>query len=514
MKTANRVAVNSIALYVNMCFTMLATLLGTRYVLQALGREEFGLYALVGSIVAMLSFLNVAMAAATQRFLSFSIGAKDNQRVGEIFYTSVVIHLLISVTLAVLLLGVGEYLIYQVLQIQELYQPIAEVVLWCMIAGVLFTINAVPYEAAMNAHEDIAQIAVINILEALLKLGAAVAVLFLTADKLIYYALFVLGAQVIAFLCKYVYSKRKYQEARYRYHRLQDYALVKQMLGFAGWNLIGAGCSIARYQGAAILLNAFFGLVVNAAYGVAQQINGFILFFANSIVRPLRPLIVKSEGAGEHEKMYQLSFMTCRITFLMISFAIIPLYQNMPYVLSIWLDTIPEGALEFCRAFLAIALVSQLSIGISIAVESVGRIKRMQLIVGSMHLVALPLGYVAFQMGCSAYSIMYLILAEEIVSTILRLWIAKKDAGVPWQPFVKGTLVPSISCFVVGYGLSYVAFLWMDDTFMKLLCSGLFSTLVLLCVAYRWSLTQQEREWVKHLLQTVTSKFLKSKEHA
>ena len=509
MKTANRVAVNSLALYVNMCVTMLATLLGTRYVLEALGREEFGLYALIGSIVAMLSFLNVAMAAATQRFLSYAIGANDAHKVNEIFYTSVVIHLLISVGLSVLLLAGGEYMIYHVLDIAPSMYRLAEIVLWCMIAGVMFTINAVPYEAAMNAHEDIAQIAGINILEALLKLGAAVAVLFLSEDKLAYYALFVLGTQIFAFSCKWGFSRRKYDESRFCFHRLRDRQLVKNMLGFASWNLIGAGCSIARYQGAAILLNAFFGLVINAAYGVAQQINGFILFFANSIVRPLRPLIVKSEGAGEHERMHQLSFTTCRITFLMISLAIIPLYQNMPYVLSIWLETTPEGALEFCRAFLIIALVNQLSIGVSIAVESVGKIKRMQLIVGSLHLLPLPLGYAVFCLGFSPYSIMYCIIAEEVLATFLRLWVAKKDANLPWLPFVKETLIPCVVTFALCYGLTVAIFWNMEDSFVKLLASGICSTLLLGVFAYTICLSKVEKMKLNELMKGVKQKVLK-----
>ena len=505
MRTVNKLALNSLALYVNMGFTMLATLLGTRYVLEALGKEEFGLYALIGSIVAMLSFLNVAMAAATQRFLSYAIGAKNEGQVREIFYTSVIIHLAISFVLSAFLLAGGEFMIYNVLDIAPQYLHLAEYVLWCMIAGVMFTINAVPHEATMNAHEDISQIAVINILEATLKLGAAIVVLFLSSDKLLVYALLVLFSQAFAFVCKSGFSKRHYGEATYTFHRLQDHTLVKNMLGYAGWNLIGAGCSIARYQGAAILLNAFFGLAINAAYGVAQQINGFILFFANSIVRPMRPLIVKSEGAHEHEKMHELSYTTCRITFLMMSFAIIPLYQNMPYVLSIWLDQIPEGTLQFCRAFLLIALVNQLSVGVVIAIESVGYIKRLQLVVGTMHLAALPLGYAAFVMGYSAYSIMLCILIEEIVATVFRLWVAKKDAGLPWRPYVETTLIPCVLSFVLCSVATYFAAIWIDHTLSRFIFSTFCSTLVLALLGYFVCLTAYE----KQMLKTVWNSLLK-----
>ena len=509
MKTANRVAVNSLALYFNMCVTMVATLLGTRFVLEALGREEFGLYALIGSIVAMLSFLNVAMAAATQRFLSFAIGANDRDRVDEIFYYSVVIHLLISAILSVLLLIGGDYMIYNVLDIAPALRGVAVVVLWCMVAGVMCTINAVPYEAAMNAHEDIAQIANINIVEALLKLAAAIGVLFLDSDKLVCYALFILCAQLVAFAGKCLFSRSHYAETHFRFHRISDVQLVKKMVVFAIWNLIGAGCSIARYQGAAVLLNAFFGLAINAAYGVAQQINGFILFFANSIVRPLRPLIVKAEGAGEHERMHQLSFTTCRITFLMMSLAIIPLYQNMPYVLSIWLESTPEGALEFCRAFLIIALINQLCIGVSIAVESVGNIKRMQVIVGGMHLLPLPLGYALFCLGGSAYTIMYCIIAEEILATVMRLWVAKKDADLPMFPFVKETLLPCVLTFLLSYYIAEWVFSDMTASFRKLLTSGIFSVFLLAVFGYLFCLSTMEKRKLTEFVKILREKVIK-----
>ena len=144
------------------------------------------------------------------------------------------------------------------------------------------------------------------------------------------------------------------------------------------------------------MLNKFFGLVTNAAYGVAQQLNGFLLFFANSSVRPMRPIIIKSEGAGNHEQMIRLTHTVSKVTFLMLSVAIVPLYVNMPYILELWLSEVPDGALHFCRGFLLIVLIGQLSVGLQIALESKGRIKRLQIVVGLMHAVPLFVAYPLF----------------------------------------------------------------------------------------------------------------------
>lgn len=179
------------------------------------------------------------------------------------------------------------------------------------------------------------------------------------------------------------------------------------------------------------MLNKFFGLAINAAYGIAQQLNGFLLFFANSAVRPMRPQIVKNEAAGFHKQMIKLASTTSKFSFILLCLVIIPLYINMPYVLEVWLVEIPAGVLEFCRGFLLIALIGQLSVGLQIALESVGQIKLQQIIVGFMHLMPLPVAYVLFEMGYSPDAIMYCIIVEELICLLLRVLIARIDANMP-----------------------------------------------------------------------------------
>lgn len=501
-----RVAFNTLSLYVNMIVTMLATLLATRYVLQALGKEEYGIYMLIASMVALFSFLNITMAASVQRYLSHAMGANKQERVHEVFYMSVVIHLGIALIVGALLLILGIYAIDNMLDIPISYHYSAKLVLLCMTVGMCAVVNSVSYEAAMNAHEDIVVIAAINIVEALLKLGAAVLVLLIDECGIVCYAFFFLLAQIMAFVAKFFYCWYHYDEAHFHFHRLRDRHLLQELFSYAGWSLIGTTCGMARYQGSAILLNVFFGVFVNAAYGVAQQVNGFLLFFAGSIVRPLRPLVIKMEGAGLHDKMLQYSFTVSRVTFVMLCMAVIPLYINMPYILSVWLDSVPDGALEFSRMFLLIVLINQATVGLQVALESVGRIRRLQIIVGSMHIVAIPIGYILFQLGFSALSIMYCVIAEEIVCTVLRIWVAWKDAGIrPKAAYLK-MVFPEFLVFIVAYSVCYILAGVMHENFLQLFLTTLTSLVVICILSYAVCFSSFEREKVRYIWQTVKKK--------
>ncbi|MBP3552538.1 MAG: hypothetical protein J6K05_05130 [Bacteroidaceae bacterium] len=509
MEKTHRVAYNTVALYANMVVTMLVTLLGTRFVLEALGKQEYALYTLLMSTVLMLSFINVAMANATQRYLSFSMGANDKAQVREIFYNSTVIHSLIALLLGILLLGLGIPAVHYWLDIPYELRDKAVIVLLCMITSVVCTVLSVPFEATMNAHEDIFVIAGISALEAVCKLAAAVIVLNISQHQLIIYSVLMMSASMIAFLCKRMYSRSHYEESHYVWHKVKDFQLIRNMIGFAGWNLIGIGCSMVRYQGAAILLNKFFGLLINAGYGVAQQVNSFLLFFANSAVRPMRPYIVKSEGAGEHGRMIKLSDSTSRVVSLMLAMVIVPLYINMPLVLEVWLAEVPYGALEFCRGFLLVVLIGQLSIGLQIALESVGRIKRLHLIVGTMHILPIPAAYICFKCGLPYYYMIYCLVAEEVLCLFFRAYITWKDAEYPMKPFVFGHILPCVASIVVSYVVSAYLATLCGNAWIQLLVSTVSNTAILGVCSYFFCLTVWEKDKLYSLVSSIASKIRK-----
>lgn len=508
MRTANRVAMNSIALYANMVITMGVSLLATRFVLQALGSTEYGAYALIANIVAMFSFINVAMAVATQRYISYAMGTGDVENVKEVFYNNIIIHICVAALLAVIIFVAGVPAVECWLKIPPEMRTEALIVLLCMVINIVFIVISVPYEGLMNAKEDIVVIAGINIADAVFKFLASVVVLCINNCQLVIYAMLVMCSGIMVFLLKKGYCRKHYEEAVFEWHDVQNGSLVKSMVGFAGWNLIGAGCSLARYQGAAILLNKFFGLAANAAYGVAQQLNGFLLFFANSAVRPMRPQIVKHEAAGFHKQMIKLASTTSKFSFILLCFVIIPLYINMPYVLDVWLVEIPEGVLEFCRGFLLIVLVGQLSVGLQIALESVGQIKLQQIIVGLMHLLPLPVAYVLFEMGYSPDVIMYCIIAEELICLLLRVLIARIDANVPIEPYARDVIMPCVLLAVftflsVGY---FDCFIAECHLLLRLILTTLLSIFIVAFGGYFLCLSNWEKANVNTIFAAIARK--------
>lgn len=508
MKAINKVLINTLSLYLNMGVTIIVTLLGTRIILDEMGETKFGVYTLIASVVAMLAFVNAAMTAASQRYLSFALGTKDERLVKENFYCSIVIHISIAVLLLVILSIGGTYLIQNVLTLNPELINSTYVVLLCMILGVAFTVLAVPYEAAMNAHEDINRIVVVNIVEALLKLGAAFVVMLTTSYQLEVYAALVLFSQFVAYISKRTYSRKKYTETHYRFHPIEDKGLLKQMLQFAGWNLIGTSCSIARQQGTAILLNPFFGLAINAAYGLSQQVNGFLLFFANSIVRPMRPIIIKKEGGGEHEQMKMMALTTSRITFLMLLLVVVPLFVNMPFILSIWLKEVPEGTQLFCQAFLLIVLINQITIGLSIALESVGKIRRLQTFVGAMHILPIPVAYVLFTYGLPAQTIMYCIIVEEVICVVLRMIICAKDAQIPVWRSLTQIVLPCIAMAGVTFALAILGSMLSSHSLIQILITTILTVVNISFLGYYCFFNEWEKAQIKGVIRNIRAKVL------
>lgn len=509
MKASSKVILNTGFLYASMIVTVCVSLLSTRWVLEALGKEDYGIYSLIANIVAMFAFLNVAMAAATQRYLSFAIGEGKEGRVQETFYYSIVMHLIIGVIVFLMLELGGAWLVNHVLDIPPLRLGSARNLLHFVATSSFFTVVAVPYEGMLNAREHMGVISVINIMDSLLKLGTAFYLLHVSNDRLILYGTLLMVVSICTFLLKFVYCKIHYPEVRFRFQRISDKKLFRQMTSFATWNLIGTGCGVARNQGVAVLINPFFGIITNAAYGLSQQVYGMLNFFANTIVRAIRPQIIKSEGAGDHDRMLRLSSTTCKITFLLLALLVVPLFNNISFILDLWLDKdYPTETILFCQGFLLISLIYQLTIGLQIAIESTGRIRLLQMIVGSMHILALPAGYICFKMGLPVSSIMVCIIVEEIISLILRILIAHRLTGLHATRFTLQlvfpcTLVVAVSFFIAHFISSFITSEW-TSLFSVTFVNGIF-----ICIAgYIFCLSSEERQIFKGLFLSIRKKIL------
>ncbi len=494
--TSKRVILNSGFLYANMIVTMVVQLISVRILVNALGIADYAIYSLVAGVVALFAFINVAMAASTQRFISYAIGEGKEENIREIFYQSVVLHLLIGLVVLVLLEVGGLYYVKCFLRAPADRIPAATLLLHCITASTFVNIITVPYEADINANENMGVIAAINIFDSLMKLAVALLVMYTSTDKLSLYGVLTMVCMIITLLIKRFYCLARYPESHIRWHKINDFRQARDMASFTAWNLIGSGCSVARYQGTGIVLNQFFALAVNTAYGVAQQVNGLLLFFANSIVRAIRPQVVKSEGNGNRNRMLRLSATTCKITSLMVALLAIPLGISIEHILRIWLGHNPGAeCVMFCRCFLVIVFLNQLTIGLQIAIESVGKIRLLQCTVGSLHLLPLLMGFVCFRCGLPPSSIMICIIGEEIVALFVRAAIAHHLAGLAAWHFLWRTVLPCVVAvpLVTAATLSVLRLTGLEG-WLHCIVAFAFSIPALAAVSYFWIINEKERK--------------------
>ena len=317
-----RIAKNTLLLYVRTLIVMLITLYTSRIVLNTLGVTDYGIYNVVGGVVAMFGFINGSMSSATQRYITFALGAGNRNNLQKVFSIALQIHALISVLIVILGETVGLWFMYTQMQIPADRMDAAFWVLQCSIASTVIMIISVPYNADIVAHEKMSAFAYISILEAVLKLSIVYMLVVFSYDKLIVYAFLVLAVQLLICLCYSRYCYRHFEESKY--HHVWDKSLFKEMTGFAGWSMFGNLSAVLYSQGLNMLLNVFFGPVVNAARAVAVQVQSAIQQFVSNFQMALNPQITKTYAKGEMHEMHKLMFRSARFSFYLLFLLSLP----------------------------------------------------------------------------------------------------------------------------------------------------------------------------------------------
>lgn len=448
-----------------MLLTMGVSLYSTRLILNALGSTDYGIFSLVAGVIAMLAFLNTAMATSTQRYLSFHQGRNEPRMLKKIFTNSLLIHILIGIVIVLGLEIVGLFLFNGFLNIPNNRIESARMLYHFMVGSIFFSISVVPFIASLNAHENMIWIALVSIIEVLLKLGVAFSLLNSQNDKLLLYGLLTALISLLILIIHMVYCLKTYKECTlYKFWKV-DKLLIKELTSFAGWNLFGSLCTLARVEGFAILLNLFFGTVINAAYGIANQVAGQLSFLSVTMLQALNPQIMKSEGAGNRDRMLRLSMIASKFSFFLIAVVAIPIIFEMNSILKLWLKNVPEFTVVFCRLILIGTMINQLTIGLQSALQATGKIKFYQIIVGSLIIFNLPIAYFLLKLGYPAYYALISYIVIEIFACSFRVYFLKKVGGLSISEyFVKvifREIIPITSsifiCYLItsNYGGSY-----------------------------------------------------------
>lgn len=449
MQSGQKIIMNTGFLYGKMIISMLITLYSTRLVLNELGAEDFGIFNVVGGVIAMLAFLNAAMTVSTQRYMSYYLGKNDKEIQNNIFQTSVLLHLIIGVIIIIVLEIIGIYIFDGFLNINKERIFAAKLIFQFMIISLFFTINAVPYDAAINAHEDLYFDALMGIIDSVLKLFVAILLTYTNSDKLILFSILTASSIILIRILKSIFCNQKYIECHITYKKIYNKSLLKEMISFASWNLFGSLAALVKTQGLAVVVNLFYGTIANAAYSISNQINGQISSLSENMLKSLRPQIVKSEGSNDRNRMLKLSMIASKFSFFLLSIVAIPIMLYMPFVLKLWLKNVPEYTIIFCRLILISSLIGSLTNGIKTAVISTGKVKIYQLVVGSLLILNLPLSYYVLYLGAEAYWVYIVTIFFEIVAFIFRIYFLNKLTSLSIKTYLNQTVIKVIIPIII-----------------------------------------------------------------
>lgn len=512
MKVANRVIFNTIILYVKIIATTLISLVSVPLILKALGEDDYGLYNLVAGVVAMLSFLNASMTVATQRFLSVAIGSNNPEKLNTIFNCAVVLHLLIGVILVIVFEICGLFIFDGFLNINPERISTAKIIYQFIVFSTFLTILTVPYGAVMNAKENMLAFSIIEIADSVLKMLLALSLSLYGQDRLILYGAGLASISVLNIIFSRLYVRLRYKEFFFSPKRYFDASTFKSMFGFAGWNVFGAVANIGRNQGIAVVMNLFLGTAINAAYGIANQINGVYSNFAVTFNKSINPQLMQSEGMGNRGRLHSIAFILSKFSFVVMAFFAVPMIVELPYVIKLWIGETPAHTVVFAQLVLILTMIHQYSNGLMSAIQAVGRIGLYQLSMGLLLLLNVPICYFLMKGGCYPYYCIVCFIVIEIVSLFARMLFAKSLVKMPMLPFVFKVIISSLIPAGIGLITSYILHLVMAESFLRLICVVLCYFIVFISALWIICFDQQEKKIMTGFLSGIKNKFaLRSK---
>ena len=501
-----RIAKNTLLLYFRMLFMMVVSLYTSRVILNALGVEDFGIYNVVGGVVAMFSVISGSLSAAISRFITYELGKGDQSKLNKVFSASVTIQLLLSLIIVVLIESVGVWFLNAKMTIPADRMSAANWVLQFSIITFVINLISVPYNAAIIAHEKMSAFAYISIFEAVGKLAIAFLIMWSPIDKLIYYAILMCAVAVVVRLTYGHYCKKHFAECSYHFHWDKD--ILKQMFGFAGWNFIGASSVVLRDQGGNIILNIFFGPTVNAARGIANQVNTAITGFVQNFMTALNPQITKSYASGDKEYMMTLIFQGARLSFYMLLLLSLPVLINTHYILVIWLKIVPEHAVLFVRLILIFAMCESISNPLITAMLATGKIRNYQIVVGGLQLLNLPLSYICLKTGFVPESILVVAIIISLACLFARLYMLRGMIGLSSILYMKNVFLNVLAVALLSTIIPYMLFCYMKETFFSFIIITLIAVLCTLVVEFYIGCNQKERFFVLNKVRNIKNKFI------
>ncbi len=493
-----QIAKNTLLLYFRLFITMVVGLYTSRVVLEELGEVDFGIYNVVAGVVILFSFINGAMSSATQRFLTFELGKGNVAMVKKIFGVSLTIHALIAVVIFVLAQTVGLWFIDNELSIPAHRMDAAYFVYQMAILTTCLNIMTIPYNATVIAHERMKFFAYVSIVEVLLKLGVAVALIYYVSDKLELYGTLMLSVSAVMFVVYYLFCRGHFPSARFTL--VKERRIYKKLFSFLGWSLMGGAATMGASQGLNMMLNIFFGVAINAAVGVANQVNSTLISFVTSFQTAFRPSVVKLYAAGRIEELVRLINTSAKFSYLLLFCIATPIALNIDEVLSLWLVKVPPYAAQFSLLILLYSLFETLSGPLWMTMQAVGKIRNYQIVISLLFASNLLFSYIFLKAGFSPSVVFVIKAAVDIICLVARLLFIRHHIDFSISRFCKRVIIPVALVSVVSLVLPLV-YLYMELP-LPLIFTSLLFVVGVVPAAYIFALTPHERGLVRSKLKS------------
>lgn len=478
-----RITKNTAMLYIRMILSMVVSLFTSRVVLATLGVEDLGIYGVVGGVVSMLSFLNSSMSGATSRFLSFEIGKGDSSRLKDTFSSAMLVHIFIAIALLLIAETVGLWFVEYKLVIPEDRMFAARCVYQMSILSAIVGITQVPYNASLIAHERMDIYAYVEIGNVFLRLLIVYLLTIGDMDKLVLFGILNLCVSVLVAMIYRIYSIRNFSECRF--HFIWKPSILKPMLKFSGWDTYGNMSVMLRTQGVAMLLNMFFGPVLNAAAGIAGQVQAAVMAFASNVFTAARPQIIKQYAMNNYTEMFSIMRIIIRLNFLLLSLFSIPIIVEADFVLHIWLGIVPEYTAIFCIYTLLFNIFASISTVLVTGIHATGDIRRPSFINGSLYLLVVPVSYLLFKMGFAPWSSYLFNVVAVMIGMLSNAYTLKLYInGFSFRRFFFSDFLQCFLIFVFTFILVDLYKFVMQDGWLRLVVVGATSSIILLFLGY------------------------------
>jgi O-antigen/teichoic acid export membrane protein len=501
-----RIAKNTVLLYFRMLLTMAVSLYTSRVVLNILGVKDFGLYNVVGGIVSMFTIINGAMSAGTSRFFTFELGKRDYVQLKKTFSAAFTIHISIALLIFVLAETIGLWFVSTQLVIPIERTNAAYWVYQLSVLSCMIQITQVPYNSAIIAHERMSVYAFVSILDSLLKLLIVFILIWSNnIDKLILYAILVLSVSVIIAMIYRIYCKHKYEECVYHFE--WNKKLYKKLISFSGWDLVGNACVLTQGEGINILLNIFFGTVVNAARGVTFQVQNALNAFTNNFMTAVQPQIVKLFAENNIKKMLNLVFFSSKYSFYFLWLLSLPVLLESDFILRLWLKKVPEHTMVFLQIVLITNLIRSFARPVVIAVHASGDIKNLNLYAGGLGLFPLPVSYVLLKLGYPAESAFIIVAIWGIFANIAELIILKQRISFSIKEYTYEVYLRSLLVCIVSIILPIVAIRLMHPSLIRFLVVGSICVCSVVTTVYIIGIDASTRDIVSNKIRSIIKRY-------